>query len=226
MTDRDDVLRELGEALNVEPSSEFAEGVRARVSRSRVRSRHMWWGLAAAASVTLAATLVWRQPADVPVSSASSQPTGVRREAVVPHLRTSAPADSRTPELQDPRTPGLQDLRTPGPRQASAPLRTSGPRDLGTSGPQNVRLVVITNQGAILRELWAEYGAQALVETAVERAEPVALAAVPGEIEPPPPIEVAPIVVAPIVVSELGSAGERGGAGPVIRRYDATRETR
>ena len=60
MTNHDDELAELTAALDVTPPASFAVGVRARVARSRARTRQMWWGLAAAATVTLAMVMMWR----------------------------------------------------------------------------------------------------------------------------------------------------------------------
>lgn len=196
MTNRGDELAELSAALDVTPPSSFADGVRARVAQSRARARQMWWGLAAAATVTLATAVMWRPATESPTAAQVAPTQAARITQPVP-----PPVTNVTPALT---------------RRVSPVARVAA------SASSEPRLEVITNQGAILRELWAGVSVRDLSEVVVEaqKAEPLA------PMVPPAPITVDPIVVAPIVVSEIGKEAGRGGAIPVIRRVEATKETR
>jgi hypothetical protein len=207
MTDHDDVLGELQTALNVEPSPAFAEGVRTRVMTSRAWARGVWWGFAAAASVALAAVLWWRPS----VTTLEVAPVTVVQSEAPQRAPVAAPQPSVV-------------LPPPVAVMARAPRATTASAAMPASEP---RLEVITNQGAILRELWAGIGAQVMEEVVSERVEPEAMTLMP----PLPAITVdrivvTPIVVPPIVVGELGSTGDRGSTAPVIRRERATGETK
>jgi len=208
MTDHvgNDVLKELDAALRVEPSRAFADGVRARIDRSRTNTARMWWGLAAAASIGLATLAVWRPatgsaPNDAPV-----------QVAVAPAPATAPTVPARAPEgvvAMAPAAPGVPPAVTR--RQATV---ARAPETAMASEP---RLEVITNQGAVLRQLWADYQGRPLVLSESE--------SVVEELSTKP-IEVDPIVVRPIVVSEMGKEPGPAGATPVIRRVEATKETK
>ncbi len=190
--DRDDVLKELDAALQVEPSRAFADGVRARVNRSQTVNRTMWWGLAAAASVGLATMALWRPAVEAPV------------QVVAAPVQATLPVVSKAAPMRE-RTVGGRVFR-PGNTVRLARTASSEPR-----------LEVITNQGAVLQEIWADYQGRPL---AIAVGEPVV------EGMATKPIVVDPIVVPPIVVSEIGKGPGPAGATPVIRRADATKETR
>jgi len=198
MTDHDDVLKDLDAALKVEPSRAFADGVRARVNRSRVNTTRMWWGFAAAASVGLATMALWRPLVEAPV-----------KVAVAPTQVSAPVVPSQVPEgvvAMDPAT-------TPAvTRREAASVRVSG-----ATVASEPRLVVITNQGEVLRAMWAS-----------SQGRPVGIAHEASVVESPAtkPIEIDPIAVPPIVVSEIGNTAGSGGATPVIRRAMATKETR
>lgn len=203
--DQDDALKELDAALQVEPSRAFADGVRARITRSRTTSTRAWWGLAAAASVGLATLALWR-PATGP--SAIDAPVTV---AVAPAHATAPAVPSKAPEsvvAMAPAAPPGVTLREATVARATIATSASEPR-----------LEVITNQRGLLRELWAAVGTSAMVETVIEVPIPVTA----SEMKPIAPIVLDPIVVTPIVVAEIG---KDPGATPVIRRMDATKETR
>ena len=198
----DDVLDELDAALQVEPSRAFADGVRARIDRSRTNTARMWWGLAAAASIGLVTLAVWRPATG---SSANDAPVQV---AVAPAPVTVPVAPSRAPDSATPVTPMG---RQPAVVRAAVTATASEPR-----------LEVITNQRALLRELWAGVGNRPAVETALE----VMPAAPAVEVKPLTPIVLDPIVVSPIVMNQIGREPGREGVAPVIRRIDATKETK
>ena len=84
---RDDVLKQLDDALNVEPSRGFADGVRARVSRTHVRATQMWWGLAAAATVGLAVMTLWRPTPEATVQVAQVTPATTEAPTTAPDQR-------------------------------------------------------------------------------------------------------------------------------------------
>jgi hypothetical protein len=200
--DHDDVLKELNAALQVEPSRAFASGVRARVSGSRTQTRRIWWGLAAAATVGLATVALWRPSVEVPASAPVAQ---AQLSAPMPMAPIVAPP--------------VEAAEGTTARRTNVARATAATVSLASAEP---RLEVITNQGVVLRELWAAVGAGPMVETVAEVAVPVGAA----EAKPITPIVVDPIVVPPIVVSEIGKEPGREGATPVIRRMNATQETR
>lgn len=209
MTNHDDDLTELTAALDVTPPASFATGVRARVAHSRARTRQMWWGLAAAASVTLATVMMWR-----PAAPVTEVATTARATPAIPAADVQRAVEPDTA------------VRVASARPAAnTSVRLTPVRRGGTpADPAEPQLVVITNQPAVLRALWADFNGKNLSLVQVEAlAAPGAGLTTPIEVAP---IAVAPIVVAPIVVGEIGTTGGRGGATPAIRRVDAARETK
>ena len=200
MTDHDDLLKELGTALKVQPSTAFADGVRARVKKSQVRTMHMWWGLAAAATVGFAVMALWRPLAEVPVQVATSRP-------VETPVSAPAPAVPKPPTV-----PSAVERVTPKVRPSATVVRVA------VSAGSEPRLEVITNQGAILRDVWA--GIVARRVPLVERDATTASSQLDTA-----GIVVDPLVVAPLVVSEIGKEPTTG-ANPIIRRANATKETK
>ena len=206
MTDHDlghdNVLKELDAALQVEPSRAFADGVRARVNRSSTNTARVWWGLAAAASIGLATLTLWR-PAPESASVAAVTPP-----KVAPITQPAAKASSITTPpsvVAAPQRPASRE-RTVTPVVATT-----------TASGTEPRLEVITNQGAVLRALWADYQRRPLV---IAEGAPVVESLTAAE------IVVNPIAVRPIVVSEIGKEPGPAGATPIIRRADATKETK
>ena len=200
--DHDNVLKELDAALQVEPSRAFADGVRARVNRTRTNTARVWRGLAAAAGIGLATLALWR-PAPEPTSVAA-----VTQVTVAPITQPTATASPVT-------TP--PSLVAASQRAVSRGERIVTPV-VATASASETRLEVITNQGAVLRDLWAAAGTGAMFETALEAPIPVT----PAEVKPIAPIVLDPIVVTPIVLTEIGKGSGPEGATPVIRRANAT----
>lgn len=191
MTDHDTLLKELDAALQVEPSSAFPDGVRARVRRSRVRTIQIWCGLAAAACVGFAVMSLSRPAHEVPV-------------------QVTAPLDAPVPSIVKAASAPTSGGQVFGPGKASA-VRAS-------TKASEPRLEVITNQGAVLRQIWAGVDDKVLPFAETE--------ATPSADTPAGrPIVVNPLTVPPIVVSEIGKEPGSGGATPIIRRADATKET-
>jgi hypothetical protein len=198
-TDHDDVLKELDAALQVEPSRAFADGVRSRVRRSRTYTTRTWWGLAAAASIGLATLAVWRPLVQAPAPM---------KVAVAPTEATAPAVPSRAPESVVSTAPVAAPVVT---RRESTIARATV-----AAAASEPRLEVITNQGEVLRQLWADYRGRPLI---VADGQPLdGLTA--------KPITVEPIEVRPIVVSEIGKEPGPAGGTPIIRRAEATKETR
>lgn len=202
-TDDDTVLKELDAALQVEPSRAFADGVRTRVNRSRINTTRVWWGLAAAASIVLATVSVWRTSTG---SSANDAPAQV---AVAPIQATAPAVPSKAPES----VVAVAPVSSPAVRRRERAIQ----RVAVATTSSEPRLEVITNQGAVLRALWADYRGRPLV---LAEAAPVV------DSQATAAIVVNPIEVRPIVVSEIGKEPGPAGATPVIRRADATKEAR
>lgn len=202
--DHDDVLKELDAALDVEPSGAFADGVRAWVTRSHTRNRNMWLGLAAAASLGLATMALWRPSVEAPAMMAVA-PAQASAPAVASAQSDRVVPDTALMPIQG--QPVAKVARTTVAR--AAVLTTSA-----STGP---RLEVITNQGAVLRQLWADYQGRPLV---VAEGEPVV------EGLSTKAIAVETIEVRLLVVSEIGKEPGPAGATPIIRRANATKETR
>jgi hypothetical protein len=208
MTDHDDVLNELDAALQVEPSRAFADGVRARVNRSRTYTTRVWWGLAAAASIGLATMTLWRPGTLAPANGEPVQVAAAPTQAPVPAIPSKVPE----PVVAMPPVAPATVTRS----EATVPHATVTRATLGTTASEP-RLEVITNQGAVLRQLWADYQGRPLVIAEAGQVVDELMAK---------PIEVAPVVVRPIVVREIGKEPGPAGAAPIIRRADATGETR
>ena len=204
MTDRDDLLKELGTALKVEPSSQFANGVRSRVQKSQARTTQMWWGLAAAAAIGLAVMTLSRPSHEVAPQIATTNP-----------VQAAVPAPAPTAGVAKP---------TPAPavggrvfRPGTSPIAGPAVVRAAASETSEPRLEVITNQGALLREMWSVVGARLpLIE--MEATDATGQEAATG-------VVVNPLVVPPIVVNEIGKE-PAGGGNPIIRRANATRETK
>lgn len=213
MTTHDDELAELTAALDVTPPASFAVGVRARVARSRARTRQMWWGLAAAASVTLAAVVMWR-----PAAPATEVATAALATPAVPAADVQRAVEPDTAVRVASASPTVNRVASP---VAKSTLERRAATSAEAAEPQ---LVVITNQPEVLRAQWADFDWKNLSLVQVE----AAVASAPGLTAPiaVAPIAVAPIVVAPIVVGDLGTVGGRAGATPAIRRVDAAWETK
>lgn len=187
MSQHDDLFQELGRTLEVSPSSEFADGVRARITRRRMLLRATVSGLAIAASVMLAVILRTPEPVAVeqvarvtpaPIVPAPTQPTA-----------SAAPVPVTPPRPMAPQT-----------RVAEEPAESD-------------RLVVVTNQLAVLQAIWAGHRV-----TAGETEAPLVMSA-----SEPGPIMIEPVRVMPVVIGDQRTPVDRL---PIIRRAVAALESK
>jgi len=198
----DDVLKDLETALAVTPSPQFADGVHARIADGRTRRKFsLAWPLAIAgalATVVLVG-LVTHRKAAVVVPPAST-PVTVVSPALLP------------PAVVRPVEPVVPRISTPVvTRVASRPA----PARAEPSGPS---LEVITNQGEVLRALWARTARRSGELKEVEPEPAPEIVANEGEIVVPR------VTIAPIVLDVLGAGGTSGGGtaappGSGIRRF-------
>lgn len=181
MTEHDELMAELGAALDVEPSPAFAAGVRARVDRSR---RGAWWawGSVAAACASIAVVIAMR-----PATESSPAPVSMATASVETPNAPTAPGGAPSVSVTVPTIIAPRHARPAPAAPAVAPAR------LESAEP---KLEVITNQPELLRELWQRHLVGAV--TRITEVESRAIADITVA-----PIEVEPIVVPKIVVNEL-----------------------
>jgi len=207
----DRVRRQIGEdaiasigaelsALSVSP--EFAVRVRRQIEEAPARS---WWfgmfdwrwavPIAAAAAIGAFALTRGIEPA-----TGGVDPSGVQARVPEPNVSQSPQAPSMTATVQE----------SPRPSHATRVLVSQRTADSAAASGQQAddKLEVITNQPAILRELWA----------AVATAE---AAEVPAEVRD---LVIAPVEVTPVAVKWLVEPVPSGGAAPIIRRVSADAE--
>lgn len=195
MSRHDDLFHELGRTLDVSPSRDFADGVRARIARRRLIVRSTMSGLAIAASVLLVVVIRWPEPA---------QPVAIVPTDAPPVVALSQSAPPAPPSVA-PRVPPPAVVRhSPAP----PPRRT-------TPEAESDRLLVVTNQMAVLRAVWAGHR----VTAGETEAPPVEVATAPD----PAPIVIEPVRVLPVVIADQHTPIERL---PIIRRAVAALETK
>jgi hypothetical protein len=200
MTDHhtDDVLKDLETALAVTPSPEFADGVRARLRGESAR-RSMWpvWaigGLAAAVAATFALVFLPRQQ-----SRPGLQPPAGEAPQVAEAARASSPSIAPAEQTVPRETPQRQQRRA-----ASSPA------------PAEPVLEVLTNQGEMLRRVWARVTPSgALKEVDTPGAEPP----LAGDAPIVSDAVTAPVAIAPVVMKPLGEGGDRPNQ-PTIRNHE------
>ena len=178
--------RELRDALALEPSPDFARGVRARIDQgpvSRVPAMFRWEiALAAAAVVAIAIGLGWRATRDL-----DSAPPGL-----VTHAGSDVQLDAPRAQIAPPPSP----VRRTPPR----PVRAAN----ATETAQIVEPEVIVPPDRA--EGLARFLELARTQAMGEEMLPPMAAATPGMA-----LDIAPLVVAPIVVPEIDRSG---GAAP------------
>ena len=193
-----DVLQELEAALTLAPSPEFADGVRARI-RSESTRRRAWpmWamaGLAAAAAIAL--VVLTRQqfrPKLQPTAGEAPQVAAVARPTSSPPVASAEQGAPRPTPRREPH------------RSARA-----------TASAEPV-FEVISNQGEILRRLWARVTPSGtLKEVDAPRAEPP----LGGNAAIVSDAVTAPVAIAPVVVKPLGDGGGDRPDQPTIRNRE------
>lgn len=197
MSQHDDLFHELSRTLEVSPSPDFADGVRARITRRRTVLRTTITGLAIVASLTL--VVVLRTPE-------SGEMVAVERVASAPVV--AAPNASAAPAV--PAVPAVRSVpaapREPAVTASHIPL-------IGPEPVQPDRLLVVTNQMAVLRAAWAGHQ----VTGAAAEAPPVEVVTT----QEPPPIVVEPVRVLPVVIADQRTPIN---GLPIIRRAVAALE--
>ncbi len=187
MNQHDDLFQELGRTLDVAPSRNFADGVRSRIARRRLVMRTTMSGLAIAASLLLVVVTQWPEPAEPNLPSAVAA-NNVTSFAATPTVRAEVEPTAAAPQ----------------PRRATQVALVTEPD----------RLLVVTNQMAVLQAIWAGHRVTA------------------GETETPPVevtiIETTPVVVEPVRVLPVVVVDNRAPIEgfPIIRRAVAALETK
>jgi len=203
-----DPFDELRSALDVGPSLGFAAGVRARLAAAGHRRRTRAWFAATTVAVVVLAAVIWPRTTSEPLVPAvettlgSAEVATYRARFAAPDQPAPADAGSRSPA--QPRAAGA----------IPAPL---------AEFPRAGRLDVVTDQGDILRRLWAAKSPSDVAAPDGVAAAPAAIDALPAV---PSTLVVPRLVVEPIVVIDV-FAGIGGGARlpappPFVAR-DATR---
>jgi hypothetical protein len=191
--DAADALTELRDALAaVTPSATFAASVRTRVAAER--EAHRSWLIA------------WLVP--VGVAAAVIVAVVMRREAPPAPSTNRSVVQTTQQAAAPPQSFGGVVPGSKGPAVPTARVRTTVSEVAAEPTPE-----VITNQGDLLRSIWAKVRGAA-TEVSDGAADSAASAAAQE-------IAVDAIQVQPIVVGSIDQQGSGGGSGPVIRRVAA-----
>ena len=209
--ERRDPLEALREELaSVAPPVEFAARVRQVIDADAAVRGANWltgwrWVVpaAAAAAIATAVFVQWRPKVEAPQPIIAQGPA--HSEARV--ARVPEPIAPPAEVAQEPRTGSPNsELRTPNSRRVEpVPVRM-----LQTAG-ETPFPEVITNQSAVLRELWARVDQNSVLVEAIAATLP----------DTTPEIVVNPIEVSPIVIKWLGDPSTAPGVLPIIRRVTA-----
>lgn len=200
---RQDPIASIGSELSeLSVSPEFAVRVRQQIEAAPARS---WWfsmfdwrwaaPLAAAAAIGAFALTRGGAPAIGGVDT-----TGVQARASVPQAPQAPEAPSMTATVQESPRPS-QATRMPGSQRTADTT-------VASSQQAEDKLEVITNQPAILRELWAAVASAEAAEVTQEVRELV----------------IVPVEVTPVAVKWLVEPPPSGGVAPIIRRVSADAE--
>jgi len=201
-----DILSQLREELAaVTPSPAFAASVRTRVraeapARKPALAAWILTGAVAAAAVVIVA-VVSRGSRPAPDVDRTARPGAPAIASTGPAVAVAPSATAVTP--------------TPTPSALAAARVTP----IAAEIPQEPKIEVITNQGSLIRTIWAS-----VLGPVTERPE-AATEAPRSEVQD---ITIDPIQVEPIVVRSLDPPGPGSGSGTIIRRVaaDATRSER
>jgi hypothetical protein len=189
MLSEQDVDQELKAALSVSPSPGFEARVLQRVEAERPSRRVPYGWLAAAASLVIAAGVVYalkRTPSAPPPARQVVEQTAPRAPIAQPDI--PVPARTSTPASDAPRAVVV--------RASSRATRSTEPE-----------VIVPVNQMEAVRRLVRAVN-EGRIEVPVEPPD--------GPMAPPPAVTVTPVAVAPIPLPPLDPAGET--ATPFIRR--------
>ena len=199
----EDAIASIGAELSeLSVSPEFAVRVRQQIENAPARSRWFgvfnWrWAVPVAAAAVIGAFVLTR---DSSPTTAGVDPAGVQAS----NRQTNVPQAAQVPSM----TATVQE--SPRPSQ-STPVRVfQRTADSAAASAQQAedKLEVITNQPAILRELWAAVKTAEAAEVTLEVRELV----------------VVPVEVTPVAVQWLVEPLPSGGVAPIIRRLSADAE--
>ena len=190
--------------LSVSPG--FAVRVRQQIDAAPARSRWVrlfdWrWAVPVAAAAAIAVFALTRGTAP---TTGGVDPAGVRARGSETGAR--APQIPQTPSVAS-TTPGMS-VSQPSQNAVAPAHQRTAPAAAASAQQTDDTLEVITNQPAILRQLWA----------AVTRVE---LAEVPLEVRE---LVIVPVEVTPVAVQWLVEPPQSGGVAPIIRRVSADAE--
>ena len=197
--ERDDLLKEIGDALNVEPSPAFAAGVRTRIANES-GGRRGWmtwfiWGGAASAAAAVAVLAMSRPVTRVTLPPAA---TPVVVQAETPVAATKRPAVIQNEPARAARLAGMRTLSSAGASVSA-----------GADEP----LVQIDKRTSLDR-IW-----QTALRISVAAVEPPATMPVPVEISAILPLpELKELAVAPLVVAAIETSTSTPGGGSGVRR--------
>ena len=202
--DTDDLLSDLRAELGaVTPSPAFTASVRARVeaaSPSRTWSIVAWWLTAAAAAAVVVIAVLARRDA----------PPAVTERRTIPNAEAVASSQAAEPS---PQAPAIAGPKT----SAAVPARV---QPMVAADAAEPRIEVITNQGDVLRSVWARVRGPLSEgkETAIE----------PTSSSEVRELTVDPIQVDPIVLVFPDPRSSGSSPGTIIRKVapDATRSER
>ena len=194
----DDVLNDLEAALAVTPSPEFADGVRARIRRESAR-RRTWpaWAMAGVAAAAAAFALVF-------LTRHQSRPVLHPPAGEAPHVAEAARSTSSSPVV-----PAEQAVTRATPRREPV-------RSVSSPAPAEPALEVISNQGEMLRRLWARVAPSAAFKEVDAQSSDQPLG---GNAAIVSDAVTAPVAIAPVVVRPLGEGGDRPDQ-PTIRNRE------
>jgi len=196
--ERDDLLKEIGDLLGVEPSPSFAAGVRTRIA-SEPSPRRAWmtwfvWGGAASAVAASVAVIALMRPGAPSTSTPATTLVVARRET--PVVAAPAPAVIREPVFR------TSVSRVANKLSLEAPVQDAAPE-------------VLTTQGAALIEMWSRVLSLSAGPVTTESSMP-SMADVSAAVPLP---ELKELTVEPIVIAAVELPGlVLQGAVPVIRR--------
>lgn len=206
--DEDDLLAEIGASLSLDPSPGFPAGVRRRVAADGARTpvwAHWWWpafGLAAGVAVVVIAT-----------GRLAPHRTSPTADSLTPREAAARVADSAPTVSSSPAPPVATPARH-APVVARSRQAGDVPRREGGVRPDGPDLVVLTNQPALLRRMWADL-APGAVKSGVADA---AIGSRPQDVEAR--IAIAELRIAPIVIPDVTAQAAppvSGAGGPGVK---------
>lgn len=202
MTDeRDDLLREIGEALSIEPSPAFAAGVRERIAAEPTsiwRRRGLWLGAGAASLMATAAVALLLMPVS-PRGRIETAPQGPPTVAgsmpSTGSLVASSPAAPTTEPLAGEVQRATRSARRNTPQSLAATATDSG-------APRHLEVLIPSDEAVALRRLLsAMKGGRTQVAPARVAIDPDT-----GDLLP-----LEDIVIPPITIGTLGDREVAGG---------------